>query len=125
MQDDARLEAKKKTNRKAYEKSKKSTDAALLRLDKGDLQRLDAACAAAGLGRSAYAKLYLLPLADVISVHHAQIKRVQMAGGLSLATFLDRAVAQAVAAPDVQAADINASTEFDALFLNPSSEGSS
>lgn len=108
---------KREANRAYYLKTRGRQEAALLRLDQGDLARLDRSCAAAGLSRSAFAKLYLLPLADAITARIGEIEAVRVARGASLATFIEHAIAEALAsehaAPAVQSA---AADEFDALF---------
>lgn len=108
---------RRKANRDYYRKSKAKFEATLLRLDVGDLTRLDQACQAAGLSRSAFAKLYLLPLSDAIAMRLGEIEVARIARGISLATFIDRAIANALAAePPAPTAPSAASNEFDALF---------
>jgi len=89
---------KRERNRAHYLESKQRQDAALLRLDKGDLARFDAARSAAGLSRSAFATLYLLPVADALASRLADIERARKDRGISLGTFIAQAVDRALAA---------------------------
>ena len=50
--------------RESYARGKTRQDHALLRLDRGDLARLDAACASLGLTRAGFARTMLVPLAE-------------------------------------------------------------
>lgn len=111
-------------NRNYYRKSKTRQEAALLRLDMGDLARLDQVCQTAGLSRSAFAKLYLLPMADAIAARLGEIEGSRQARGISLATFIERAFDHALSAePEVHAGSSAASCEFDALFGAGSADG--
>lgn len=48
-------------NRKAYLKEREKQDRVLLRLAKGEAEKLDQACAHAGLSRSKFTSKYLIP----------------------------------------------------------------
>lgn len=52
---------KAKANRRSYLAEKAKQDRILLRLNKGDASKLDAVCEAAGVSRSAFARLHLVP----------------------------------------------------------------
>jgi hypothetical protein len=109
---------KQQANRAHYVKMTGRQESALLRLDIGDLARLDRARATAGLSRSAFVKLYLLPCADAVAASFPEIEAARCKSGLSLDTFMKRAVALAlsVAAKDDSVASQAAANEFDALF---------
>jgi hypothetical protein len=116
---------KREANRAYYLKAKARREAALLRFEVGDLARLDHACSAAGLSRSAFAKLYLLPLADAIAARIVEIEASRQARAISLSSFLDRAIANALGAdPGSPSAPSTAADEFDALFGSGASDGS-
>ena len=112
------VEAKKKCrNAQDYRSSKDKHDHVLLRLEKGDRSRLDAACSATGLSRTAFARLYLMPLAEGLAEKMHGIERARSAQNVSLSTFLSRALEQAIndsgrssAPPPI------IGNEFDSLF---------
>lgn len=81
---------------------------ALLRLGAEDLASFDAACRAAGMSRSAFARAHLVPLMAGLAERLPAIERARRARGQSLAAF-HAAALDAALAPDVGA-------EFDALF---------
>ena len=112
----ARSSKKRLRNASDYRSSKAAQDHVLLRLDKGDRARLDAACLAAGLSRAAFAKLYLMPLADGLAARLPQIERARSIQSVSLATFLSRAVDLALRDPENRHPPPAISSEFDALF---------
>ena len=107
---------KRLRNAADYLTSKAAQDHVLLRLDKGDRARLDSACRAAGLSRAAFAKLYLMPLADELATKLEQIERARSSQNVSLATFLARAVDMALRHPEDRHTPPAISSEFDALF---------
>lgn len=110
--------AKSDRNRRAYLKSKKECDVVLLRLDPGGRTALDEASRAAGLSRAAFARIYLIPLVEVLTERAPEIDAARRATGQSLATFLARSLDQAIApgvAMDAQSADMLAQ-EFHELF---------
>lgn len=104
-------------NRRTYQRSKARSEAALLRLELGGLARLDACCGAAGLSRSAFVSLSMLPLAEAVSARSSEIESARARSGQSLAAFLARAIelglaeAGAPPSPSQGVAD-----EFAALF---------
>ena len=107
---------RRETNRAYYRNAKTRQEAALLRFDVGDLAKLDQACQVAGLSRSAFAKLYLLPMTDAIAARLADIEASRLACGISLATFIERAISIALTAELMAPEAPLASAEFDALF---------
>jgi hypothetical protein len=113
-----RKAAKRERNDRDYRRAKREQDHVLLRLDKGGADSLDAASHAAGLSRSAFARLYLDPLISAISTRLPEIERARGRVGLSLAQFLSRAIDEAIvrsAKPPADAPE-QAAAEFDALF---------
>lgn len=121
---DARAK-KQEVNRAHYAKIKGHQEAALFRLDVGDLAKLDEARGVAGLSRSAFAKLYLLPMASEVAARFAEVERARSAGGMSLGTFIARAIDLALAPPEHSRADMrDACAEFDRLFGGGVEDGS-
>lgn len=59
-------------NRKSYIGEKSKKDRVLLRLEKGDAARLDAACSSLGLSRSAFFSRHVLPKLESLSGGHGQ-----------------------------------------------------
>ena len=121
MSEDSKLSAvaakKKRRNALDYRSAKSKQDQVLLRLDKGDRTRLDAACAAIGLSRTAFARLYLMPLADGLATKLHLIEQARATQNVSLSTFLSRAIEQAINVPmNAPSAPAVITTEFDALF---------
>lgn len=114
---------RREANRAYYRRAKTKQEAVLLRLDVGDLARLDQACATASLSRSAFAKLYLLPLADSIAARLGEIEASRLARGVTLATFIDHAITTALKAEPMASDAATASAEFDALFGTGSADG--
>ena len=118
MDDDKKREARKRQNREHHARAKARQNHALLRLDKGDLAVLDAASAAAGLSRSAFAGMFLLPMAAALALRIDAVERARAARRQSLGTFLARALdAQLAAAPEPLAPD-RVAGEFDELFAD-------
>ena len=116
-------EKKKLRNALDYQSAKSKQDHVLLRLDKGDRARLDAACSAVGLSRTAFARLYLMPMADGMATKLHLIERARAAQNVSLSTFLGRAIEQAInSSMNGPTAPAAITTEFDALF-GPSDGG--
>lgn len=110
--------AKKKCrNAQDYRSSKDKQDHVLLRLEKGDRSRLDAACSATGLSRTAFARLYLMPLVDGLAEKLQGIERARSAKNVSLSTFLSRALEQAINDSErLSAPPAIVGNEFDSLF---------
>jgi hypothetical protein len=65
--------AKRERNRADYERLKASQEAVLLRLGSGEKRILDEAASNAGLSRSAFAQLYLVPIAAALTVERLEI----------------------------------------------------
>jgi hypothetical protein len=59
-------------NRKAYIGEKSKKDRVLLRLEKGEAARLDAACGSLGLSRSAFFSRHVLPKLESLAVSAGQ-----------------------------------------------------
>ena len=102
-------------NARAYGKLKTVKQAGLLRLERGDWARFDAARGPSGLSRSAYLQLHLLPMGEAMAARQTAIELHRDARRIALSTFLGRALDAALreeeAAPSGAAID-----EFDALF---------
>lgn len=113
-----RREAKRERNRRDYRKAKAAQDHVLLRLDKGDLARLDAAGQAIGVSRAAFARMFLAPTLGAVAARMSDIDKARSARGQSLAQFLSAAIAASLFEPQSasQPADLAAADEFDALF---------
>ncbi|MES2633607.1 MAG: hypothetical protein V4669_11585 [Pseudomonadota bacterium] len=114
---------KRADNRAHYEKTLDRHDAVLLRLDRGDLVKLDAARLPLGLSRSAFVKLHLLAVAEVLSTRSAEIETAMRLRRISLSTFvaasIEAELSQARADPG---ATQPCALEFDALFGQPDAE---
>jgi len=110
---------KSERNRRDYEKSKTQQDRLLLRLDKGDLARLDAASNAIGVSRAAFARMFLAPTLGAVASRMRDIDKARADRRQSLTQFLSTAIEVALAnvqsPPDATAA----ADEFDALFGSP------
>ena len=113
--DNAGQERRREANRRDYEKSKAQQDRLLLRLDKGDLARLDRASKAAGLSRAAFVRMFLAPTLGAVADHLPAIEKARAVNGSSLAQFLCSAIAAALAEPP-PAPSPTVAAEFDALF---------
>ena len=95
MMDNSEVEIKarnRQRNKADYLARKNRCDDVLLRLDKGDAAILDAACKAAGLSRSAFAKLHLIPLLAALTPRMVDVDRARIARAQTLATFLGAAI---------------------------------
>lgn len=110
---------KRRRNAQDYQSSKSKQDHILLRLDKGDRARLDSACSTVGLSRAAFAKLYLLPLTDALAPKLHDIEKARTAQHISLPTFFERAIEQALVPIDDAPPPATVAHEFDALFGPP------
>lgn len=64
--------AKRERNRADYKRSKTSQEAVLLRLGAGEKRILDEAASNAGLSRSAFAQLYLVPIAAALTIERLE-----------------------------------------------------
>jgi hypothetical protein len=113
-----RREAKRERNRRDYRNAKAAQDHVLLRLDKGDLARLDAAGQAIGVSRAAFARMFLAPTLGAVAARMSDIDKARFARGQSLAQFLSAAIAASLfePQPESQPANLAAADEFDALF---------
>ena len=83
---------KSQRNRDNYHKAKTTQDKVILRLDKGQLAKLDAASSASGLSRAAFARLFLFPILDAMSSRLGAIDVARIARKQSLAQFLGHAI---------------------------------
>jgi len=110
--------ARVERNRRDYIKLKAQNDIVLLRLEKGDAAKLDAASKAAGLSRAAFARAYLMPMVEALGCRMDAVAMARSTRGQNLATFiteaLDGAIARAALSNDTPSAKVAA--EFDALF---------
>ncbi|MDP1602066.1 MAG: hypothetical protein Q8M03_02255 [Legionella sp.] len=112
---------KREANRAHYEKTRDRHDAVLLRLDRGDLAKLDMARGPLGLSRSAFVKLHLLAASDALSARSAEIEAAMRARRISLSTFLASAIdAELARAPAEPGATQACAREFDELFAGES-----
>ena len=111
---DDRKRRKNEQSKAAYAAAKAGIEATLLRLDRGSLARLDAARLPAGLSRSAFVEIYLLPIADALSPMLQRIDEARRSTGASLATFVARAIVRSL--DGGEAAATTAGDEFDSLF---------
>ena len=104
------------SNRRSYEKAKTRQDHVLFRLDKGDLERLDAASITIGVSRAAFARMFLMPMLNAFAARIPEIERARAERRQSLAQFLAVAVATSLASAPPQPEANMAGDEFDALF---------
>ena len=112
-----RSTSKKSRNAADYLSSKSKQDHVLLRLEKGDRARLDAACATSGISRASFARLYLMPVVDALSSRLRDIEQARAVHKVSLQTFLERAIDLAVKPTQEDAAPpVEVTNEFDAIF---------
>ena len=110
-------EKKRATNKAHYLKSKGRQEAALLRFDVGDLKIFDDAKDVAGLARSAFAKLYLLPIAMALAARFDAVEAARATRAISLETFIGQALDAALAAAPRECPSVAiAADEFDQLF---------
>ena len=118
-------EVKRERNRRDYRNAKAAQDHVLLRLDKGDLARLDAAGRAIGVSRAAFARMFLAPTLGAVAARMSDIDKARSARGQSLAQFLSAAIEFSLSTPKPQAiaAESAAADEFDALFGSGSDDG--
>jgi hypothetical protein len=118
LNDESRCKTERKTrNRRDYEKSKATQDQLLLRLDKGELERLNAASKAVGVSRAAFVRMFLTPTLGAVASHMADIDKARSTRGQSLSQFLSAAITASLSAPEPQAIPAeSAAAEFDALF---------
>ena len=114
--DEASRARRRESNRRAYTKSKSSQDRLLLRLDKGDLARLDEASHAMGLSRAAFARMFLAPTLSVVASRMGPIETARRADKRSLGQFLSAALDDALAKEAPRAIPSAAADEFDELF---------
>lgn len=119
---DAKLNKKSLRNQQHYEKTKKTTDAILLRLAKGGKESVDQMAARFGVARPALFDLYLLPFLGVIAQHQGVLQELAQRSGCSIPTLIERLILQAQTEPVAPepAADVAAS--FDALFASTDGE---
>lgn len=117
---------KSAANKRAYAKSKASRDHVLLRLDAGDASFLDMASHAAGLSRSAFARLFLPALMAAVSSRLPSINDALSKSGESFGQFVGRALDRAIEGAEMGHATMpDAASEFDSLFGTDSGQGGS
>lgn len=75
-------------NRKAYIGEKSKKDRVLLRLEKGEAARLDAACGSLGLSRSAFFSRHVLPKLESLAVSAGQATSTPCAATPPLETIV-------------------------------------
>lgn len=118
---DIRLLAKRERNRADYQRSKTSQEAVLLRLGAGEKRILDQAASNAGLSRSAFAQLYLVPIAAALTTERLGALTTmtwtrKIALSTAIANLID-AQAAALEAPLIEAeSQAEISLAFDELF---------
>lgn len=118
-----RKSKRQEVNRKHHNKIKSSTDAILLRLPKGGMERVDQIAAHFEVARPALFDLYLLPFLGVIATHQRELSGLARTAGCSIPTLLERLIQRA--SLDVHEAPtherpIEVANQFDALFGGPS-----
>lgn len=105
------------SNRAHHARRKAEQDQVLLRLQKGDRLALDAAAGVAGLSRTAFAQLYLIPFARALSEERlAKLAALGASQRLGLAAIFCRLVDQAKTGAPAEAPSSALSEEFDDLF---------
>lgn len=120
--EEQRADERRERNRRDYNRSKSSQDQLLLRLDKGQLARLNAASRAAGTSRAAFVRMFLPPTLGAVAVRMDDIDKACRSRRQSLGQFLSAAIDAALASiPDAasrQASleEAKAAEEFDLLF---------
>lgn len=118
---EARAIAKRERNRSDYLRSTKTQEAVLLRLGVGEKRILDAAAANAGLSRSAFAQLYLVPIAAALTTERLQaLTRLTASQTISLSTALamliDTEIEKLTIGAPFSELDEDVSLAFDELF---------
>ena len=103
-------------NRRSYKKSKAHQDHVLLRLEKGDVATLDAASAAVGVSRAAFARMFLLPILSAVASRIPEIEKARAERGESFRKFLESAISSSLANGRPGVSSVDAADEFDALF---------
>lgn len=121
IKSDARILAKRERNRSDYRRSTKTQEAVLLRLGVGEKRILDRAAANAGLSRSAFAQLYLVPIAAALTTERLQALTQLTASrtvslSTALATLIDAEIAKVLVDGPFSDADDDVSLAFDELF---------
>jgi len=113
-----RKQKKSQQNQRDYLARKLRQEHFLLRLDKGDLEILGHASTAAGLSRSAFARIYLFPIIATLSERMSDIDRARIARTQSLETFIGRAIDSALKTSEAPSSpqSLEAIDEFDHLF---------
>lgn len=121
IKSEARILAKRERNRSDYRRSTKTQEAVLLRLGVGEKQILDRAAANAGLSRSAFAQLYLVPIAAALTTERLQTLTQLTASrtvslSTALATLIDTEIEKLTVGAPLSDLDGNVSLAFDELF---------
>lgn len=116
-----RILAKRERNRAEYLQSRQTQEAVLLRLGIGEKRILDAAAASAGLSRSAFAQLYLIPIAAALTEERINaLTRLTTARTAALSTVLAALIDLEINKPAVDTLpselDREVSLAFDDLF---------
>lgn len=115
-QEQRRQAKRRDRNRRHYEKTKAEQDQLLLRLDKGDLARLDSASTAIGVSRAAFARMFLAPALGAVASRMRDIDIARAQRRQSLAQFLAAAIEAQLANISPPLTTTAAADEFDALF---------
>lgn len=116
-----RILAKRERNRAEYLQSRQNQEAVLLRLGIGEKRILDAAAASAGLSRSAFAQLYLIPIVAALTEERIQaLTRLTAARTAALSTVLAALIDSEINKPAVDTLpselDREVSLAFDDIF---------
>jgi hypothetical protein len=119
---DAKLNKKSRQNQKYYEKTKKTTDAILLRLAKGGKEAVDQMAVHFGVARPALFDLYLLPFLGVIAKHQGVLQELAQRSGCSIPTLIERLILRAQTQPDATEPTTDVAASFDALFASSDGE---
>lgn len=118
---DIRLLAKRERNRADYQRSKASQEAVLLRLGAGEKRILDQAASNAGLSRSAFAQLYLVPIAAALTTERlGTLTTMTWTMKIGLSTAIANLIDAQSAAPEAPLNDAEnhagIALSFDELF---------
>jgi len=114
----AKKDAKRRSNRKSHAASKFRQEHALLRLDLGSLAVLDSACSAAGLSRSAFASIHLVPLTAALAERLPDIDLALRTRKVTLSTFLARAIDAALAGQAEETRSIGSTDDIADMLLS-------
>lgn len=116
---DKRKARKRDRNRREHLARKLRRDSVTLRLEKGCVERLDDACRATGLSRSAFVALHVVPMLDAMLPRSAAVEQARIARAQSLATFLGAAIDAALDQHGSDTPDASqVGDDYDALFAS-------